>query len=165
MPQLDFADFAPQLVWLVVTFVALYLLLSRLALPRISGVLEERRRRIAGDLERAEEMRRDAERTLDDYERSMAEARGRAQEIAQAARAETAAAAAQRLDGLTAELAAKASDAERDIAARRDEALANVRGVAASAASAALERLIGVGPDGAALDAAVERALAERGER
>ena len=165
MPQLDFADFAPQLVWLVVTFVVLYLLLSRLALPRISGVLEERRRRIAGDLERAEEMRRDAERTLDDYERSMAEARGRAQEIAQAARAETAAAAAQRLDGLTAELAAKASDAERDIAARRDEALANVRGVAASAASAALERLIGVGPDGAALDAAVERALAERGER
>lgn len=165
MPQLDFADFAPQLVWLVVTFVALYLLLSRLALPRISGVLEERRRRIAGDLERAEEMRRDAERTLDDYERSMAEARGRAQEIAQAARAETAAAAARRLDGLTAELAVKASDAERDIAARRDDALANVRGVAASASAAALERLIGVGPDGAALAAAVERALAERGER
>ena len=165
MPQLDFADFAPQLVWLVVTFVALYLLLSRLALPRISGVLEERRRRIAGDLERAEEMRRDAERTLDDYERSMAEARGRAQEVAQAARAETAAAAARRLDGLTAELAAKAGDAERDIAARRDEALANVRGVAAEAAAAALERLIGVGPDGAALDAAVEEALAERGER
>ena len=165
MPQLDFADFAPQLVWLVVTFVALYLLLSRLALPRISGVLEERRRRIAGDLERAEEMRRDAERTLDDYERSMAEARGRAQEVAQAARAETAAAAARRLDGLTAELAAKAGDAERDIAARRDEALANVRGVAAEAAAAALERLIGVGPDGAALDAAVAEALAERGER
>ena len=165
MPQLDFADFAPQLVWLVVTFVALYLLLSRLALPRISGVLEERRRRIAGDLERAEEMRRDAERTLDDYERSMAEARGRAQEVAQAARAETAAAAARRLDGLTAELAAKAGDAERDIAARRDEALANIRGVAAEAAAAALERLIGVGPDGAALDAAVAEALAERGER
>lgn len=165
MPQLDFADFAPQLVWLVITFVALYLLLSRLALPRISGVLEERRRRIAGDLERAEEMRRDAERTLEDYERSMAEARGRAQEIAQAARAETGAVAAQRLEGLTVELAGKARDAERDIAARRDEALANVQGVAAEAASAALERLIGVGPDGAALDAAVERALAERGER
>ena len=165
MPQLDFADFAPQLVWLVITFVALYLLLSRLALPRISGVLEERRRRIAGDLERAEEMRRDAEKTLEDYERSMGEARGRAQEIAQAARAETAAVAAQRLEGLTVELAGKARDAERDIAARRDEALANVQGVAAEAASAALERLIGVGPDGAALDAAVERALVERGER
>lgn len=165
MPQLDFADFAPQLVWLVVTFVALYLLLSRLALPRISGVLEERRRRIAGDLDRAEEMRRDAERTLDDYERSMAEARGRAQEVAQAARAETAAVSAQRLEGLTVELVGKARDAERDIAARRDEALANVQGVAAEAAAAALERLIGVGPDGPALDAAVERALAERGAR
>ena len=163
MPQLDFADFAPQLVWLGIAFVALYLLMSRLALPRISGVLEERRTRIADDLDRAEEMRRDAETTLEDYERSMVEARRRAQEIAQSARAEAAANATRRLDGLTAELARRAGDAERGIALRRDEAFANIRGVAAEAAAAAVERLIGVGLDTAALDAAVDRALEKRG--
>ncbi len=164
MPQLDFADFAPQLVWLVITFVALYLLMSRLVLPRISGVLEDRRNRIAGDLGQAEEMRRNAEKTLEDYESSMLDARNRAHEITQAARGEIGAKAAERLDRLNVELAGKASDAERDIAARRDEALADIGSIAAAAASATLDRLIGVTPDGAALDTAIDQALEKRGE-
>ena len=163
MPQLIIADFAPQLVWLVISFVALYFLLSKLALPRISGVLEERQNRIVDDLERAEQMKRDAEETLAAYERAMAEARGQAHELAQSARAEVATQSNDRLETLTGELAQKTADAERDIAARRDEALTNVRTVAAEAAAATLDKLIGVSPDFDAVGAAVDDVLKERG--
>jgi F-type H+-transporting ATPase subunit b len=163
MPQLVIADFAPQLVWLVITFVALYFLLSKLALPRISGVLEERQNRLVDDLERAEQMKREAEETLAAYESAMVETRGQAHEVTQAARAELAAASNEKLEKLAGELAQKAADAERDILVRRDEALANIRAVAADAAAATLDKLIGVTPERAAVDAAIDQALKERG--
>lgn len=163
MPQLIIADFAPQLVWLVISFVALYFLLSKLALPRISGVLEERQNRIVDDLERAEQMKRDAEETLVTYESAMTEARGKAHELAQAARAELANKANDRLEKLAGELAKKGADAERDIAQRRDEALSNIRTVAAEAAAATLDKLIGVSPESGAVDAVIDDVLKERG--
>ena len=163
MPQLVITDFAPQLVWLVISFVALYLLLSKLALPRISGVLEERQNRLVDDLERAEQMKREAEETLATYESAMVETRGQAHDVTQAARTELAAASNQQLEKLAGELAQKAADAEREILERRDEALANIRAVAADAASATLDKLIGVTPDRGAVDAAVDQALKERG--
>ena len=165
MPQLVFTDFAPQLVWLVISFVALYVLMSRVALPRISSVLEERQNRIVDDLERAEEMRREAEASLDAYESSMTDARNRARELTQAIRGETGDKSAEKLDELAAELARNVSDAEQQILARRDEALANIQQIAGEAASAAMDRLIGVTPDEAMVGTAIERALKERGGR
>ncbi len=162
MPQLVLTDFAPQLVWLVISFVALYVLMSKLALPRISSVLEERQNRIVDDLERAEEMRREAEAALDAYESSMTEARNQAHELTQAVRGETGDKSAERLNELAAELARNASDAERQISARRDEALANIQQIAADAASATMDRLIGVSPDETTVNTAIERVLKER---
>ncbi|MBM3518788.1 MAG: F0F1 ATP synthase subunit B', partial [Alphaproteobacteria bacterium] len=64
MPQMEFATYAPQLIWLLITFVVLYLLMARVALPRIAGALEARRERIAEDLERAEAFKKSAEAAL-----------------------------------------------------------------------------------------------------
>ncbi len=86
MPQLDPLVFVPQLVWLAISFVILYLLLARLALPRIGDAIEARQDRIAHDLDTAATLKSEAEAVLRAYERTMAEARSEAQsEIARAA--------------------------------------------------------------------------------
>ena len=79
MPQLVFTDYGPQVVWLVITFVALYVLLSKLVLPSIARTLGERDQRLQGDIERAEKLRAEAETTLAAYRKTIGEARAAAQ--------------------------------------------------------------------------------------
>ena len=161
MPQLIVTDFAPQIVWLVITFAALYLVMAKVALPRIAIVLEERQDRIADDLEQAETYRNDTEAALKAYEAALAEARAGAHEIAQAMRDELAAEAARRKAEVEAELAKQLAAAEGDIRAMREAALANVEVVATEAAAAATARLLGVEIDEAAVAAAIKKAAGD----
>ena len=78
MPQLDVALYPPQLIWLIISFVLLYLAMARVALPRISEVLEKRRDRIDGDLDKATSLKNEADKALAAYEQSMAAARTQA---------------------------------------------------------------------------------------
>ena len=161
MPQLDPNVFVPQLVWLAITFVILYLLLARLALPRIGDAIEARQDHIAHDLDAAATLKTEAEAVLHAYERAMAEARSKAQsEIAQAAeqRAQESAARQAELDG---RIATQLAEAEQSIAAARGEALASVDAMATEIARAATERLIGGTLDEAAVQAAVGVAKGE----
>ena len=161
MPQLIVTDFAPQIVWLVITFAALYLVMAKVALPRIAIVLEERQDRIADDLEQAETYRNDAEAAVKAYEAALAKARAGAHEIAQAMRDELAAEAARRKAEVEAELAKQLAAAEGDIRAMREAALANVEVVATEAAAAATARLLGVEIDEAAVAAAIKKAAGD----
>ena len=86
MPQLNPLDWAPQLIWLVITFGVLYLLMKRVALPKIGSVIEMRQGRIAGDLEEADKLRRETQEAIAAYEQALAEAKARAHAIAQEAR-------------------------------------------------------------------------------
>ncbi|NND48972.1 MAG: F0F1 ATP synthase subunit B', partial [Rhizobiales bacterium] len=86
MPQLDFSTYIPQLVWLAISFIALYLLMARVALPRIATVIEERRDRIASDLDEAERSKAESEAAVAAYEAALAEARGKAHDNARANR-------------------------------------------------------------------------------
>ena len=156
MPQLDAATFLPQLFWLAVSFGVLYLILSRVALPRIGEVLEERRARIDADLARADDLRREAEAALEAHERTMAEAHGEARRIvAEAARA-AAVESERRHAELTARLKAEAARAGERIAAARDEALAGLRAGAADAVRAVGGKVAGVALSDSAVAAALE---------
>lgn len=155
LPQLDPATFAPQLVWLAIAFAALYFLMTKVALPKVGQVLEERQERISADLDRAQSLRDEADTVMAAYEKALADARAQAQALM----AETAAAVAgiqsERQNAFASDLAAKTRAAEERIAAAKDRALAGVRSVSAEIAQAAAEKLGGVKVDAAEADAAV----------
>jgi len=158
-PPFQKDTFASQLVWLVITFVALYLLISRIAMPRISGIFADRAKHIADDLGAAHRAKEESEAALAAYEKALAEARNRAQAIAGEARDKLNAEAEEKRKVLEAQLNAKLADAETQIAATKTSAMANVRGIAVDTAGAIVERLIGSTPPAATVAAAVDDAL------
>jgi len=162
MPQLVISDFAPQLVWLLITFVALYLILSRLVLPRIASTLGERETKLKSDLDRAEQLRADAESALADYQKTIAQARAQAQAELQKTAAETADQAARREAALGADINARSREAEASIASAKQAALADVGKVAGEAVRELVGRLAGSPPDFSAVDAALRAAQQEQ---
>ena len=162
MPQLDSSTFLPQLFWLLVTFVVLYVLMKQVALPQVANALKARRDRIENDLAAAEQLKTEAEAVLAAYQKGLADARAQAQATLRATVEKAAAETADRQRVFAAELAAETAAAERQIAEAKERALADIRGVAIDLAGSVSAKLVGGGADNAALAAAVDRALRER---
>lgn len=162
MPQLDPSVFSPQLVWLAITFALLYLLMARVALPRIADVLEARKSRIDADLEKAAALRDEAQAAKDAYEKAQAEARAKAHALTAAAADRAAREAAERQQALAAKLAAQTRDAEARIAEARAQALAHTHTIAAEVARDAVRKLLGQEVDAAQAQAAVQAAAKGR---
>jgi len=158
-PPFDPTTFPSQLVSLVITFVALYLILSRFALPRVRTVIDTRQNKIEGDLAEAQKLRDDSEAAQKAYESDLATARSRAQAIGAETRDKLNAAAETERKSLEDKLAAKLAEAEKTIAATRATAMSNVRGIAADAAGAIVQRLTGAVPDSNAVSSAVDASL------
>lgn len=142
-PPFDAAYFPGQLLWLAITFGALYLLMSRMALPRIGSILETRRNRIEGDLREAERLRQETEKAAAAYETALAEARRNAGVIAEETRASIKLDIDNRRADVEAGLTQRVSEAEARIAADKNAALANVDSIAAETAQALVARLFG----------------------
>ena len=158
-PPFNKETFASQLVWLVVFFVALYVIIKRLAIPQIGGIIEARSGKIDGDLAEAKRLKDQSDAALAAYEKSLADARTRAQSLAGETRDKLSAEAEEARKKLEAELNAKLAKAEQTIASTKTAAMTNVQGIAIDTASAIVERLIGKAPSGPAVQAAVAEAL------
>lgn len=159
-PPFASETFASQLLWFAVAFGLLYYLMSKVALPRVGAILDNRSNRIAADLADAERLRAESEAAGEAYEKSLAEARARAKAIAQETREALTAESDARRKALEAELNDKIAHSEETISARTAEAMASVRGIAADTATAIVERLTGQPPDRASVEAALDRTLA-----
>ncbi|HRY05909.1 MAG TPA: F0F1 ATP synthase subunit B [Hyphomicrobiaceae bacterium] len=142
-PPLDSTHFAPQVIWLAITFAILYWLLSKIALPRIGEVIEERRDRIQRDLDAAEALKSETEQAIGNYERSLAEARSKASGIARETRDKLAAQTAKKRHESEAQVNATIAEAEGRITAMKNSALTSVNDIAAETASAIVGKLIG----------------------
>jgi F-type H+-transporting ATPase subunit b len=160
-PPFDSAWFPSQLLWLAITFVVLYYIMAKVALPRIGGILEDRRDRIASDLDTAERLKQESEQAEEAYQKALADARARAFTIAETARDEARAAAdAQRAES-EASLNEQLAAAEARIAEIKSKALADVGAIAGDATEAIVATLIGASVERGEVDAAVSDSMAK----
>lgn len=162
MPQFDPSVFSPLLVWLALTFVALYFLMSRFALPKVAAIIDARAERIQGNLAKAETIRSEAAAVLAAYEKAIADAKAEAQAEIAKAQAQIAAETARREAEFAQRLNVQTQAAETRIKAAKVEALAQVRAIATDLAGSIAGKLTGAGVDTAAAGAAVEATLKER---
>jgi F-type H+-transporting ATPase subunit b len=158
MPQLNPLDWGPQLIWLLITFGILYLLMVKVALPRIGSVIDARADHIAKDLATADKLRRETEEAIAAYEQALAEAKQKAHAIVEDGRAKLKAETAEERARLDRDLAKKGAEAEARIAEAKNAAMREVNAVAADVAADIVRQLIGVAPAKAEIDQAVATA-------
>jgi F-type H+-transporting ATPase subunit b len=161
-PPFDSSTFASQLLWLAITFVALYFLLARVAIPRIGGILADRAARIARDIEQAQKAKADSEAAGAAYEKALAGARANANAIAETARNESKTAAAAERAVIEADLAKKLAGAEASIASIKSRALSEVGAIASEATGAIVKALIDMDASKGDVDAAVAAIMKAR---
>jgi F-type H+-transporting ATPase subunit b len=143
MPQLDLSTFPPQLAWLLITFVALYLVVWKVAMPRIVDIRDSRRQRIEDDLGKAETLREEAKIVLAALEKSHADAAAEAQSIHRDMAQSIAEARAKLQDETAVRLSKETQVAEGRIAEEQAAAQGTIPEVAGDVTRAAVQRLIG----------------------
>ena len=159
MPQLDYHDFAPQLVWLAIAFVALYLVMSRLAVPRIEDTLTKRQAKIQGDLDAAEKANEETRALVADYEKRLADAREDARRVTRERGEADSAEAAALFKDLHDRLAKQIDEAEKRIAAQRDDVMAGLEHMARDIGQEVYAKLAGQPADSGALAGKVTAAI------
>lgn len=161
MPQFDPTTFSSQLFWLVISFIVLYWIVAKIAVPRIGEVLEQRARVIQEDLDRALALKAETDQAVAAYEKAMAAAREQAGEHMRAVTNEAKATAEARTAELSAQVAKQVADAEARIAKAKDDALASLKGIAADTARDVVAKLANLAPAQGDVEAAVAAALKE----
>lgn len=156
MPQLNPASYPSQLFWLGVTFIAMYVLMSRSVLPRIADVLEKRRARREGDLALADQLTREAEEAKASYEKLYAEAKNKANTLIADAEAAVRASDEQESAALDKTLVEKMQKAEASIRASRAEVVERLAPVVSDVAAEVVKSIAGKAPTDAQLKAAAK---------
>jgi len=170
LPQLDLATYSSQVFWLIISFVVLYFLVAKLAMPRIAEVLEERQERIEDDLDKAETLKKEAYQVRIEYEKALSAAREKAQEATRHAQEEIAKRSAEAESAAQVKVTVMLEEAEKRIAASKtgaegkpgDPISALERSVAQEVVANAVQKLIGVDVTAADIDAAIAATLEER---
>ncbi len=161
MPQFDPSTFASQLFWLLVMFVALYWIVSRVAVPRIGEVLEQRARVIQDDLDRATQLKAETDAAVAAYDKAMADARAQAYEHMKVIQADMKAVADKKTADVAAQVTKQIAEAEARIAQAKQTALESLKTISADTAKDVVAKLAGLSPDAGSVDAAIAAALKE----
>jgi F-type H+-transporting ATPase subunit b len=150
-PPFDPVNFTPMLIWLALTFGALYLLMAKIALPRVQAILQSRADKISSDIADANKLRSLAEEASAAHDKLIAEAKSEAIALAQETHAKLLAETEAKRLALEAELNARLSASEAQIAEMKATAMSNVEAIAADAAAAIVQRITGKPADFSAI--------------
>lgn len=161
MPQFDFSTFPSQIFWLAVTITALFFLLNKMVVPRVSGILTEREDKISGDLSKAEELKAETEEAIATYEKALAEARAQAQEVMKETADAISKMSEEKNAEVSARLATQIQEGEKKIQQAKSEAMGDIRSIVEQTAVAAVDKLAGVSPAEADLAKAVDAVMKE----
>ena len=159
MPQLDISTFSPQIIWLIITFLILYVLMAKVALPRIGNILEQRQNRIDDNLDMAQNLRNESNIDAESYDKAITEAREQARKTIQETTEEMSIETARRQGELGARLSGELRSTEDQISAAKTASLKNIHESAASVTSEAMKVLIGEKPTDNAIKQAISSAL------
>lgn len=159
-PPFDPTNFTSTLIWLAISFGLLYYLMSKIALPRVENILHTRAGKITQDLHEAHLAREKSEKAAAEHDRTIAEAKAKAQALAQQTHAKINAENDEKRHSLESDLAAKLAEAEKQILETKEKAMASVESIAADAAAAIVERITGKPADAKAVATAVAQAKA-----
>lgn len=154
-PPFDPTTYSSQLFWLVICFTLLYVVLSKLAIPRIGEVLEERRDRIQRDLDKAKQLQEETETAIATYEEALASARKKAMAIADETKAKLNAEIASERADIEQEIAKKTVEAETRIRESKEAALGEVNKIASETTQTIVEKLLGTKPSTSDVDSAL----------
>lgn len=162
MPQLDFANplVTGQVMWGAVIFFVFYMVLSKAMLPGITRVLEDRSKRISGDLEIARAAKQDADKAVAELQQARKDAMAEAQAHLDQVLAEEHKAAEQQMQEINARVTAEIADAEKRVAEEKTRALSALKEIAGDTTQALVQRLTGIVPDAQLVAQKVESASA-----
>ena len=171
LPQLDIETYASQIFWLIVTFIVLYFLVAKIAMPRIAEVLEGRQERIEDDLDKAETLKKEAYLVRVEYEKALSSAREEAHEATRRAQEEIAKHGAEVEALANQKVANMLKDAEDRIDAARTEASSKIetvtdtleQNVARDIIGDTIKKLVGIDVSAEDVNEAISLTLKGRG--
>ena len=159
MPQLDVSGFPSQIFWLVITFVFLWWLMAKVALPKVGLVLEERQKKINDSLDMAKNLRIEATSELDAYEIAISVAHDEARKVINYANQEGTQASANQLAEMRISLTNQIAEAEAEIKSVKEKALEDISQSAREVAITTLDKLVGIKIPAKTLNAAIDNAM------
>jgi len=141
MPQFDLHFLTPLIFWSMVSFIILMVILSKYALPAITGILDARQEKIKGDINQAEKLREDAGKVLAEYQEKLQDAFRKSEEVVNDAVNKAQEIHQKKLSETKVEKAKILSDARKTIEIEKDKALKEIRAHVVSLTIAATEKL------------------------
>ena len=165
MPQLNPEFWISQIFWLTLTFGILYLVLSKLILPKISANLESRKSQILENIEAAEKQREDSETKLKEYEEIISKSRLDAKTIFNQAREKVLKDINAKRDVLDKQIDGEIVNAEEEIKTLRESAPDKINKIAIETSSELVQKLIGAEVNNSSISAIVDDLSKRNGDK
>ena len=156
MPQLNPEFWISQIFWLTLTFGTLYIILSKLILPKISNNLESRKSQILENIEAAEKQREDSEAKLKEYDEIILKSKSEAKTMFNQTREKALKDIMAKKEVLDQQIDDEINKAEKEIEALRFSAPDKINKIAIETSSELLEKLIGSGVNSSSISAIVD---------